>query len=194
MSGMCGCSKPDILSNVDSALSGAESQLESLVEGESGDEEKSNNNTFSAKDSIDLKADTKIIGNDDYGYMRIPSDFERINDVEGNDNLQYSDKKGSTVFTLNKIPIDIGPAEAFINLKSKLEQDGAVDIETETDTALNSYFGNKISCYFKDEDKYVLIYFIPFSDRIAYIAVEYALENENLTDYTKTWQPFEIDD
>lgn len=181
----CGCSVSKLRENVGSAISDVDSKLSDIGSEVSSAIE-------SNVDKHDLTKDTQIIGDDSYGYMRIPNSFVKINDIEGNDNLQYSDEDGSTVFTLNRISMDVDPTKAFENLKSTLEAQGASDIEAESDVSINGFFGNRLKGYYQDEDKYVMIYLIPFTDRTAYIAVEYTEENENLAVYTQTWQPFEF--
>ncbi len=46
----------------------------------------------------------KQAGDDTHGYIMIPADFVKFNDIDSNNAIQYSDTSGQNVITLNKNP------------------------------------------------------------------------------------------
>ncbi|MBP2622356.1 hypothetical protein [Streptococcus oricebi] len=57
----------------------------------------------SSSDLSQLTKDTQRIGSDDYGYVNIPKDWVTFHDVNGGDDIQYSDGTDINIISLNTI-------------------------------------------------------------------------------------------
>jgi hypothetical protein len=132
-------------------------------------------------------SDTQIIGSENLGYMKIPKDFVRISNSESEE-LQYGSKPGDVIFTINSISSDIEISKALESISEKVKNDGAENVTTSTSANFNGFTANEIKCYNPKEDKFVVIYLIPFMEKTAYIAAEYTKVNENAIEYLQTWQ------
>lgn len=188
---LCGCFPFNLFNT-----SKAESDLESIADKISSDLDDSSSKLESSignlVSGIDDSSDTQIIGNDDFGYMKIPKDFVKFTDVSGSDDLQYSDKAGSTIFTMNKISADVPAYTAMENIADTVKERGATNVETGSSAEINGFVGDEITCYYPDEQKYLNVYLIPFTEKTVYLAVEYTKGNEDMLDYLQTWQSTEF--
>lgn len=141
----------------------------------------------------DVVSGTQIIGNEDYGYMRIPSDFKKLENT-GTDDLQYSNQDGTVVFTLNKFSSDIPASSAAEGVIENFKQNGGEDINSDSDAIINGLSGSEINCYFPNEKRYATVYLIPFMEKTAYVAMEYTGENEPFLAYIQSWQNYEFNE
>ena len=64
--------------------------------------------------STGIKAeDTKVIGSDEYGYVKVPKDWVNFKDINGGNDIQSSDTSAYNVVTLNIFrPSQLGISEA----------------------------------------------------------------------------------
>ena len=64
--------------------------------------------------STGIKAeDTKVIGSDEYGYVKVPKDWVNFKDINGGNDIQSSDTSSYNVVTLNIFrPSQLGISEA----------------------------------------------------------------------------------
>ncbi len=138
-------------------------------------------------------SDTQIIGNKNLGYMKIPKDYSQISNNE-NGELQYGSKSGDVVFTINSISPEIEINKAIEDITEKVKYDGAENVTTSTSAGFNGFTANEIKCFNPKENKFIVIYLIPFMEKTAYIAAEYTKGNENALRYLQTWQSYEYSD
>lgn len=136
---------------------------------------------------LDLGRDTQTIGDSRVGYMEIPADFVEFQDVEGGNDLQYSDKSGTIIYTMNVIDADIDAEQAGQNLAAHLQEEGAQDITGATVT-VGSYDAKQVYCYYDDVDKYLVIDLIPYGGKIYYVSAEFPLADSTYLEYVDTWQ------
>ena len=86
---------------------------------EEANKKDSSNNSSS---STDFKAeDTKVIGSDEYGYVKVPKDWVNFKDINGGNDIQSSDTSSYNVVTLNIFrPSQLGISEAeYASIDSK---------------------------------------------------------------------------
>ena len=67
--------------------------------------------------------DTQWIGSDDYGYVKVPQSWIKFKDVNGGDDIQYSDGTDINIVTLNTFK-----AEQFGISESELEKVDPIQI------------------------------------------------------------------
>lgn len=67
--------------------------------------------------------DTQWIGSDDYGYVKVPQSWIQFKDVNGGDDIQYSDGTDINIVTLNTFK-----AEQFGISESELEKVDPIQI------------------------------------------------------------------
>ena len=73
--------------------------------------------------STDIKTtDTKVIGSDEYGYVKVPKDWVNFKDINGGNDIQSSDTSAYNVVTLNIFrPSQLGISEAeYASIDPKL--------------------------------------------------------------------------
>lgn len=95
---------------------------EQTTQNESNKQENSNKKDENKKeeankkdsDSTGIKAeDTKVIGSDEYGYVKVPKDWINFKDINGGNDIQSSDTSSYNVVTLNIFrPSQLGISEA----------------------------------------------------------------------------------
>ena len=99
-------------------------------------------------DDIDIDLDldeedenTKVVGDDYYGYVKVPENWVEFKDLDSTGTFQYTDI-GDTgyIITLNTYEENISPYTAAMNVKSHIEEEG---------NEANYKFGKigKYSCY-----------------------------------------------
>ena len=79
----------------------------------------SNKNTSSADNKT---TDTKVIGSEEYGYVKVPKDWIDFKDINGGNDIQSSDTSAYNVVTLNIFrPSQLGISEAeYASIDPKL--------------------------------------------------------------------------
>ena len=101
-------------------------QEDSKKKDENKKEESNNQNSDSSNknsSSADNKTtDTKVIGSDEYGYVKVPKDWIDFKDINGGNDIQSSDTSSYNVVTLNIFrPSQLGISEAeYASIDPKL--------------------------------------------------------------------------
>ena len=75
---------------------------------------KDSDSSNKSSSSTGIKAeDTKVIGSDEYGYVKVPKDWVNFKDINGGNDIQSSDTSAYNVVTLNIFrPSQLGISEA----------------------------------------------------------------------------------
>ena len=75
---------------------------------------KDSDSSNKSSSSTGIKAeDTKVIGSDEYGYIKVPKDWVNFKDINGGNDIQSSDTSSYNVVTLNIFrPSQLGISEA----------------------------------------------------------------------------------
>lgn len=135
---------------------------------------------------LDLDRETQTIGDSRVGYMEIPADFVEFQDVEGGNDLQYSDKTGTVIYTMNVIEADVDAEQAGQSIAAHLQEEGAEDITGATVT-VGSYDAKQVYCYYADVDKYLVIDLIEVGGKVYYVSAEFPLLQSTYLEYVDTW-------
>jgi len=122
----------------------------------------------------EYKKNGKRVGSKDYGFVTVPKDWVRFQDVDGNSTLQYSTADASWIATL--FAIDASQADALTYasaIYSSLEEEGVEELNA-SHIAINDYSAYQVYCYYPDEDIWLFCWLIDGkeNDKTYYIAVE----------------------
>ncbi len=130
---------------------------------------------------------TQEIGNDEFGYMSIPDNFQMLPKAEGKADLQYADPSGAVVFTMNKLSADISSLNAMQNIEETVKQNGATNIKKEFESSVNNMSAMRLDCYYPNEQKSVTVYLVPSLEGTNYLAAEYPKDDEKALKYIQSW-------
>lgn len=122
----------------------------------------------------EYKKNGKRVGSKDYGFVTVPKDWVKFQDVDGNSTLQYSTADASWIATL--FAIDASQADALTYasaIYSSLEEEGVENLNA-SKIAINDYPAYQVYCYYPDEDIWLFCWLIDGkeNDKTYYIAVE----------------------
>ncbi len=187
-------SVPDVSVPSFSFSSESSSSLEedsSITENTSSAETSSYESTSSL---IENTSDTKTIGNSQMGYIDIPADFVIFEDVEENTDLQYSDKTGGTIFTLNivgdgSMSVDEIDLDQSAQLLAKFLTDkGAENLTGAKVKVAGKYDALQIYGYWSAEDKYLVVDLFKTDKNAIYLGVEFPTSNSQIVKYLDTYR------
>ena len=92
------------------ACSNSEKKNEVKTEASSSVQEVSSQEPSSSQKQTE---ETQIVGSDDYGYVKIPKSWVHFKEIEGGDDIQYSDGTDVNIVTLNTFkPEQFGISES----------------------------------------------------------------------------------
>lgn len=124
---------------------------------------------------LDLDEDedekTKVVGDDYYGYVKVPENWVEFKDLDSTGTFQYTDI-GDTgyIITLNTYEENISPYQAAMNVKNHIEEEG---------NEASYKFGkiNKYSCYIVNakytDGTYLDAYLFKADDgKLHYVSIE----------------------
>lgn len=167
----------------------------SAVSAASSAAESSPSNTSSASDTFSTKTDlgdTQTIGNSEMGYLDIPADFLKFEDVVGNTDLQYSDKTATTIFTLNTLgdedPDTLDLEAGAQALAKRLEDQGAQGLTGARVTVAGKYDAVQVYGYWPEDDTFLVVDLFKTSKRGIYLAVEFPSDNADIINYLDTYR------
>ena len=127
--------------------------------------------------------DTQWIGSDDYGYVKVPQSWIQFKDVNGGDDIQYSDGTDINIVTLNTFK-----AEQFGISESELEKVDPIQISNSiyqsksespdfskvwgSKSKIGSYDAYVVNCIAKN-GKYLVIWVFKSDDgKFRYVSLE----------------------
>ena len=127
--------------------------------------------------------DTQWIGSDDYGYVKVPQSWIQFKDVNGGDDIQYSDGTDINIVTLNTFK-----AEQFGISESELEKVDPIQISNSiyqsksespdfskvwgSKSRIGGYDAYQVNCIVKT-GKYLVIWIFKSDDgKFRYVSLE----------------------
>ena len=127
--------------------------------------------------------DTQWIGSDDYGYVKVPQSWIQFKDVNGGDDIQYSDGTDINIVTLNTFK-----AEQFGISESELEKVDPIQISNSiyqsksessdfskvwgSKSKIGGYNAYQVNCIAKT-GKYLVIWIFKSDDgKFRYVSLE----------------------
>ena len=127
--------------------------------------------------------DTQWIGSDDYGYVKVPQSWIKFKDVNGGDDIQYSDGTDINIVTLNTFK-----AEQFGISESELEKVDPIQISNSiyqsksespdvskvwgSKSRIGGYDAYQVNCIAKT-GKYLVIWIFKSDDgKFRYVSLE----------------------
>ena len=115
----------------------------------------------------------KYVGSDSYGYIKVPNDFAKFVDVDGNSTIQYSNT--SWIVTIYS-PSDtsITPYIYSRNVVSLMKEKGVEQINRSYESVTsNKYLANYVEGFYKNENKWLKCWiFKDDSGKVHYISIE----------------------
>lgn len=121
----------------------------------------------------------KYIGSEEYGYMKVPNNWYKFIDLDGNSTIQYSYANVwiATIFAVEDESITTYKyAQTIFN---GVKSEGATNVKLTMETIANKYYGYKVSCYYADENVYLNCWVFEDNKGVKhYIAIE-GPEKEN---------------
>ena len=132
--------------------------------------------------------DTQWIGSDDYGYVKVPQSWIKFKDVNGGDDIQYSDGTDINIVTLNTFK-----AEQFGISESELEKVDPIQISNSiyqsksessdfskvwgSKSKIGGYDAYQVNCIAKT-GKYLVIWIFKSDDgKFRYVSLEGNLDS-----------------
>ena len=132
--------------------------------------------------------DTQWIGSDDYGYVKVPQSWIKFKDVNGGDDIQYSDGTDINIVTLNTFK-----AEQFGISESELEKVDPIQISNSiyqsksespdfskvwgSKSTIGGYDAYQVNCIAKT-GKYLVIWIFKSDDgKFRYVSLEGNLDS-----------------
>ena len=132
--------------------------------------------------------DTQWIGSDDYGYVKVPQSWIQFKDVNGGDDIQYSDGTDINIVTLNTFK-----AEQFGISESELEKVDTIQISNSiyqsksessdfskvwgSKSRIGGYDAYQVNCIAKT-GKYLVIWIFKSDDgKFRYVSLEGNLDS-----------------
>lgn len=112
-----------------------------------------------------------IIGDDTYGYVKVPSTWIKFNDIDGNDSIQYTDIGDmGYIISLNKVEENVSPYTAATNIKNHILQENA-EAKVVYST-ISKYYGYKVEAKYPD-GTYLDAYLFKADDgKLHYVSIE----------------------
>jgi len=140
---------------------------------------------------------TKLVGNDNYGYINIPNDWYDFKDVDGNDSLQYS--YGTTfIVTMNLVDTELSAKELAENFMYNKQQSSEVEGVTGATITIgdkDQYTAYQVYMYYKQDNVYLITYWFEAEDgKVHYLALEGPGEvnDMKLTDFLSIPESFHL--
>ncbi len=117
--------------------------------------------------------DLRLVGNDTYGYLSIPSDWLKFEDVNGGTGLQYSDRNGEYILTMDAYDTNYESAKSWAESSyNNLKEMGASDLKL-TEEQVGYYRAYKVYGYHAIKKIVLVIYCFEAEDnRTHFIGIE----------------------
>ena len=133
-------------------------------------EKQENNNIIKPSEPV-ITDSSKIVGNDHYGYVKVPTTWVEFTDVDNPSVYQYTDiGEAGYIITLQTYEDDVTPYQAAINLKNKIESEGN-EVVLKTAIIGSKYVAYKLDAKYSD-NSYIDIYLFKADDKLRFISIE----------------------
>ena len=137
-----------------------------------------NHNSSDGPEEEEVIADTRVVGNKTLGYVTIPIDWLKFQDVEDVRGLQYSDKDGNYILTLDAVITSSLDAREFIDQKKAELAASNIEVQ-ETIKTISGYSAYQISGYYEAKGLWLMVWCFEAEDGYThYIGVE-GIDKEN---------------
>ncbi len=134
---------------------------------------KNNNGTDPKPDDGTVELDTRVVGNDTFGYVTIPSDWLKFQDVNVNQGLQYSDKDGTYIITLDAVSTEQLDAKTYAaGVAGKLEAEKVSQLTNAT-VNIAGHTAYQVYGYYEELDIWLVVWCFEAEDgNTHYIGIE----------------------
>ena len=155
---------------------------------------KNNDNTNS---NTTTNNDTKVVGDDNYGYISIPSNWNKFYDIDGNNSLQYS-YANVYIVSLNVLEGTSSAKDYASNYMYNKQNSSDVTGVTGATVKIGKnkeYTAYQVYMYYPSDSTYLVTYWFEAEDgKIHYIALEgpQELDGVKITDYLYIPESFSL--
>lgn len=123
-------------------------------------------------DKADEKEETKVVGDNTYGYVTIPKSWNEV-PVDDGEGLQWGDTKNNYYVSLLVADKDeISAADWSDGMKQVFEQRNISDVETKKQKIGDIGEAYVITGYYKLYSRYLAAYIVESGDKVYYISIE----------------------
>lgn len=163
-------------------------KVEQTSNTDNNDNNNSNSNTTN---------DKKVVGDDNYGYISVPSNWNRFYDVDGNNSLQYS-YGNLYIVSLNTLDATRTAKEYASNyMYNKQNSSEVIGVTGATVTIGKNkeYTAYQVYMYYPSDSTYLVTYWFEAGDgKVHYIALEgpQELDGVKITDYLYIPESFSL--
>lgn len=129
---------------------------------------------------------TKIVGDDHFGYVKVPTTWVEFEDVDNPSVYQYTDiGEAGYIVTLQTYEEDVTPYQAATNVKNKIESEGN---EAKLTTAVigTKYVAWKVDAKYTD-GTYIDIYLFKADGKLRFVSIEGPDDTNDNFDIPKTY-------
>lgn len=164
------------------------------VEQTSNTDNNDNNNSNSNSNTTN---DKKVVGDDNYGYISVPSNWNRFYDVDGNNSLQYS-YGNLYIVSLNTLDATRTAKEYASNYMYNKQNSSEVTGVTGATVTIGKnkeYTAYQVYMYYPSDSTYLVTYWFEAGDgKVHYIALEgpQELDGVKITDYLYIPESFSL--
>ena len=163
-------------------------KVEQTSNTDNNDNNNSNSNTTN---------DKKVVGDDKYGYISVPSNWNRFYDVDGNNSLQYS-YGNLYIVSLNTLDATRTAKEYASNYMYNKQNSSEVTGVTGATVTIGKnkeYTAYQVYMYYPSDSTYLVTYWFEAGDgKVHYIALEgpQELDGVKITDYLYIPESFSL--
>lgn len=109
-------------------------------------------------DSVIVDTENRTVGNDTVGYVMIPSDWLKFQDTESVRGLQYSDKDGTYIITLDAMSTEQVDAKTYAsNVAEQLKKKNVSQL-TETSVNVAGYRSYQVYGYYDSMNIWLVVW------------------------------------
>ena len=156
-----------------------------------------NNNSNSTNNNSSTNTSTKVVGDEKYGYISVPSNWAKFYDVDGNDSLQYS-YANVYIVSLNILDGQYSAKEYASNYMYNKQNSNEVTGVTGATVTIGKnkeYTAYQVYMYYPSDSTYLVTYWFEADDgKVHYIALEgpQELSGVKITDYLYIPESFSL--
>lgn len=160
-------------------------------------EQTSNTDNNNNNSNSNTTNDKKVVGDDNYGYISVPSNWNRFYDVDGNNSLQYS-YGNLYIVSLNTLDATRTAKEYASNYMHNKQNSSEVTGVTGATVTIGKnkeYTAYQVYMYYPSDSTYLVTYWFEAGDgKVHYIALEgpQELDGVKITDYLYIPESFSL--
>ncbi len=160
-------------------------------------EQTSNTDNNNNNSNSNTTNDKKVVGDDNYGYISVPSNWNRFYDVDGNNSLQYS-YGNLYIVSLNTLDATRTAKEYASNYMYNKQNSSEVTGVTGATVTIGKnkeYTAYQVYMYYPSDSTYLVTYWFEAGDgKVHYIALEgpQELDGVKITDYLYIPESFSL--